>query len=102
MSSGLIGRSGLAPLITASYCFINSNIVLAFVERWQPETNTFHMPFGEMMITLANVSTILGIPVTGRFVSMEPLSFERTKLLVEEGFGVTSQEAHDELIAVWG
>lgn len=74
----------------------------AFVERWQPEINTFHMPFSEMTITLDDIGTILGILVMGRSVSMEPLSFERAKLLVEHGFGVTSQEAHDELAVVWG
>ena len=74
----------------------------AFVERWQPETNTFHMPFGEMTITLDDVSTILGIPVTGKAVSVEQLSFERSKTLVEHGLGVTSQHAHEELVGVWG
>ena len=39
--------------------------VQAFVERWQPETNTFHFPFGEMTITLDDVRQILGVPVEG-------------------------------------
>ena len=77
-------------------------MVSAFVERWQPETNTFHMPFGEMTITLDDVGTILGIPVTGRSVSVEQLSFERSKTLVEHGLGVTSQQAHEELVGVRG
>ena len=61
------------------------------MKRWQPETNTFHMPFGEMTITLDDVGTILGTPVTGRSVSVEQLSFKRAKILVEHGLGVTSQ-----------
>ena len=64
--SRLISRSGLAPLVATAYRSINRNMVSAFVERWQPETNTFHMPFGEMTITLDDVSTILGILVTGK------------------------------------
>ena len=75
-------------------------MVSAFVERWQPETNTFHMPLGEMTITLDDMSTVLGIPVTGKAVSVEQLSFERSKTLVEHGLGVTSQQAHKELTAV--
>ncbi|RWR73218.1 serine/threonine-protein phosphatase 7 long form [Cinnamomum micranthum f. kanehirae] len=100
--SGLIGRLGLAPLVATSNRLINKNMVSAFVERWQPKTNTFHMLFGEMTITLDNVSTILGIPVTGKSVSVEQLSFERAMTLVEHGLGVTSQQAHEELVGVQG
>ena len=44
--------SGLAPLVYHSYRFIDYVVVAAFVERWQPDTNTFHLPFGDMTITL--------------------------------------------------
>ena len=100
--SRLIGRSRLAPLVATSYRSINKNMVSAFVDRWQPETNTFHMPFGEMTITLDDVNTILGIPVTGKSVSVEQLSYERSKTLVEHGLGVTSQQAQEELLGVRG
>lgn len=54
-----------------------------------------------MTITLDDVSTILGIPIIGKAVSVEQLSFERSKTLVEHGLGVTSQ-AHEELVGVRG
>ena len=47
---------------------INMPSISAFVERWHPETNTFHMPFGEMTITLHDVHYLLGVPVHGRAV----------------------------------
>ncbi|KAL9246955.1 hypothetical protein vseg_020433 [Gypsophila vaccaria] len=44
---------------------LNMPLLSAFVERWQPDTNTFHMPFGEMSILLHDVECILGIPIEG-------------------------------------
>lgn len=45
---------------------LNIPLISAFVERWHLETNTFHMPFGEMSITLHDVFYILRISVTGK------------------------------------
>lgn len=42
---------------------VHNELIEAFVERWQPETNSFHMPWGEMSITLHNVFLILGIRI---------------------------------------
>ncbi|KAK9083754.1 hypothetical protein Scep_030225 [Stephania cephalantha] len=41
------------------------------MERWHPETNTFHLPFSEMPITLDDVSILLNIPVVGKVVAIE-------------------------------
>ncbi|CAN0923537.1 Protein MAIN-LIKE 1 [Linum grandiflorum] len=41
------------------------------MERWRPETNTFNMYHGEMIITLENVSFITGLPVDGVVVFEE-------------------------------
>ncbi|KAL8112475.1 hypothetical protein AgCh_019979 [Apium graveolens] len=44
-------------------------LITAPVERWRPETNSFHFTFGEMTITLEKVYMILGLPITGRVVT---------------------------------
>ncbi|CAN6245668.1 unnamed protein product [Urochloa humidicola] len=45
---------------------VDPNIVSALVERWRPETHSFHLPFGEMTVTLQDVSCLLGLPISGK------------------------------------
>ncbi|XP_021753789.1 protein MAIN-LIKE 1-like [Chenopodium quinoa] len=47
-------------------------LISAFVKRWQPDTNTFHMPFREITIMMHNVYHILGLRVDGSMVSTTP------------------------------
>ncbi|CAK8534695.1 unnamed protein product [Lathyrus sativus] len=71
---GWISRSGLASLQRTSLTKIDTNLVSAFVERWHLETSSFHMPFGEMTITLDDVSCLLHLPIRGVFWSPQDIS----------------------------
>nr|XP_025628626.1 serine/threonine-protein phosphatase 7 long form homolog [Arachis hypogaea] len=42
-----------------------SAMINALIERWRPETHTFHFPVGECAVTLEDVALILGLPTNG-------------------------------------
>lgn len=41
----------------------------ALVDRWRPETHTFHLPCGEMSVTLQDVAMLFGLRIDGRAVT---------------------------------
>ena len=63
--------SRLAHLPRCMLTHPDASLMTAFIERWQPETNSFHMPWGEMTITLHDVYYILQLPISGLMVKHE-------------------------------
>ena len=47
---------------------IDRALLSCLVDRWRPETHTFHFPCGEMAPTLQDVSFLLGLPLAGAVV----------------------------------
>jgi hypothetical protein len=47
-------------------------LLTGLVDRWRPETHIFHLPFGEMTVTLKDVAMLTGLPIRGR-----PVVFRR-------------------------
>jgi hypothetical protein len=47
---------------------LDHGLLAALVDRWHPETDTFHLPTGEMASTLQDISYILGLPIQGEAV----------------------------------
>jgi len=58
-------QSGFYWIMKMSYLKINSSLITALIERWTPETHTFHMRCRKCTITLQDVSVLLGLCVDG-------------------------------------
>ncbi|XP_028236714.1 protein MAIN-LIKE 1-like [Glycine soja] len=59
----LVAGTGLSPLITCSVDTSDRGLLSSFVERWHQETSSFHLPVGELTITLDDVSSLLHLSV---------------------------------------
>ncbi|KAK1648133.1 hypothetical protein QYE76_065938 [Lolium multiflorum] len=53
---------------------MNPSALTALVDRWRPETHTFHLRAGEMAPTLQDVSMILALPIQGEPLCMNTAS----------------------------
>ncbi|GAU21294.1 hypothetical protein TSUD_287040 [Trifolium subterraneum] len=91
---GWLDVSGLKLLDRTSLSRVDPLILSAFTERWHPETSSFHMPFGEMTITLDDVACLLHIPVRDIFYTPVPVSMEEAAALATELLGVPYEEAY--------
>lgn len=66
-----IDAYGLHHLLYMSNITHNRGLLTVLVERWHSEHNTFHLPTGEIGVTLKDVYKILHIPVTGELVQYD-------------------------------
>ena len=56
---------GLEGLLRVPGREIDHGLITILVEQWWPKTHTFHMPHGEVTITLQDVKVFLDLPVDG-------------------------------------
>ncbi|KAL5183962.1 Serine/threonine-protein phosphatase 7 long form [Glycine soja] len=84
-------QSGFAWIIKMGYLKINASLISALIEKWRPETHTFHMRCEECTITLQDVSVLLGISVNG-LPLIGPTNLDWADLC-EELLGVKPQES---------
>ncbi|CAN1178338.1 Protein MAIN-LIKE 2, partial [Linum perenne] len=62
-------------------------LVTTLLERWRPETNTFHLVQGEATITLEDVEILTGLPTQGLPV-LVALDERSTSVICEQVLGV--------------
>ena len=70
---GLVVGTGLSPLIACSVDTGDRGLISSFVESWHMETSSFHLPMGEVTITLDDVVSLLHLPIVGDFHTFQPL-----------------------------
>ncbi|XP_028202950.1 uncharacterized protein LOC114387016 [Glycine soja] len=75
---GLVVGTELSPLIMCSVDTGDRGLLSSFVERWHRETSSFHLPVGELTITLDDVSSLLHLPVVGDLHAFQPLHVDDT------------------------
>ncbi|KAE8812652.1 Serine/threonine-protein phosphatase 7 long form-like protein [Hordeum vulgare] len=46
--------------------WLNATALTSLTDRWRPETHSFHLPLGEMSITLEDIAMITGLPIESR------------------------------------
>ncbi|KAH1203035.1 Serine/threonine-protein phosphatase 7 long form [Glycine max] len=86
----LLRQSGFYWIMKMGYLKINAALISAFIERWRPETHTFHLRCGEATITLQDVSVLLGLRTDGAPL-IGSTNFDWADLC-EELLGVRPQE----------
>ncbi|KAL3532162.1 hypothetical protein ACH5RR_005683 [Cinchona calisaya] len=63
--------AGFESVASLGRISVDHALITSLVERWRPETHSFHLPIGEATITLQDVEVLWGLhidgpPVTGR------------------------------------
>ncbi|XP_006606817.1 protein MAIN-LIKE 1-like [Glycine max] len=94
---GLVVGTGLSPLITCSVDTGDRGLLSSFVERWHRETSSFHLPVGELTITLDNVSSLLHLPVVGDLHAFQPLHVDDAVQMLVDLLMVSAESARAEI-----
>ncbi|KAH0716939.1 hypothetical protein KY290_013506 [Solanum tuberosum] len=70
----ILRRSRLYDVVCVGRMQYDHALVTTMVEHWRPETNCFHLPFGEVTITLQDVQVLFGLHIDGDDVYMQDIA----------------------------
>ncbi|KAJ9539649.1 hypothetical protein OSB04_026155 [Centaurea solstitialis] len=61
--------AGFEGVFNCRFKPLDHSLITALVERWRPETHTFHLPIGEVTVTLQDVQLMWDLRVDGEVVT---------------------------------
>ncbi|KAL5165700.1 Protein MAIN-LIKE 1 [Glycine soja] len=93
---GLAVGTGLSPLIACSVDTGDRGYLFSFVEQWHRETSSFHLPVGEVTITLDYVSSLLHLPMVGDLHAFQPLHVDDAVLMLMNLLMVSAEASRAE------
>ncbi|KAH1253757.1 Protein MAIN-LIKE 1 [Glycine max] len=93
---GLVAGTRLCPLIACLVDTSDRGLLSSFVERWHRETSSFHLPVGEVMITLDDVSSLLHLLVAGDLHAFQPLHVDDAVQMLMDLLMVSAEVARVE------
>ncbi|KAK4393953.1 Serine/threonine-protein phosphatase 7 long form [Sesamum angolense] len=65
----VLQNMGFLGILQCGHIEIDTHLITALVERWRPETHTFHFSVGEATVTLQDISIIWAIPIEGNLIT---------------------------------
>ncbi|CAL5195782.1 unnamed protein product [Lathyrus oleraceus] len=83
-------------------CKTSNGMLNAFVERWITKTSSFHLPHGEMFITLEEISCLLHLSIKGKLLDHEKINRDDALVLVVDYLGVNSEASMKKFEATRG
>ncbi|XP_058750872.1 protein MAIN-LIKE 1-like [Vicia villosa] len=93
----VLSASWLKDLYQVGFHTIHNGMLMAFAKRWHPETSSFHLPHGEVNITLEDVACLLHIPIRGTLLSHGRLKKEEAREMLIKELGADPEDVLQEL-----
>jgi hypothetical protein len=100
-------------MVTRSTLKMNPAAITALVDRWRPETHSFHLRTGEMTVMLEDMAMILALPIEGAPLCIDTACDDwRGKMvdligkcpgdtLVSDNFNTCPEDADEDVIKIY-
>ncbi|KAG5523835.1 hypothetical protein RHGRI_030732 [Rhododendron griersonianum] len=84
----------------------NINVFKAFLERWSPDTNTFHATYGEVGFSLWDLHRVSGLPILGGLYeeytpTNDILYSDRTRSTCRALFDIYANQEKSKNLSLW-